>query len=543
MVVTLLEEERIVHLSLPKKKKGIYWIKDWEINDTFIYIEAVHGEWVAKSSANMWFVDDENNRIEEVRLSTFQLYSVKVVKREQLAHIIVEPDMYVQRYQLQTTDDILIGRSRENDICLDSIAVSSIHARLSKSIDSWVLLDNNSSNGVYVNNLRIHNSYVLKPGDVIYIMGFLLIMGKGFLAISNPNHMVKKNFKRLVVNKDKKLLKKRRKVYNTIDYFVPKMQCIAMNTSLKQCIDIIENEKADLWSCKKEHSQFVKIRVGDDTHISLQDYVSVGVQGYKEHLYSFCKGFIIHLVTRYSYADVKIVFLSDNHSAKEFYVARWLPHMWDNPRIQSFFVRERCDVERLVTHIKNQYMKGSKLHTTKAPYYIVLGFNRELEKMLYESGLYKELNIRYFIFADNDKESFWKYDILLELDNDQGKLSYIKENRNQEFVPDQYTGNLDMLCLQLANTNIEMDNTCEGYYTVEIYVPSYGNVYDVRIPRYDRIGEILFCIEKQIAQQEKGYRISNGDAILCDREDGIVLDIELTPEESGVLNGTRLMLI
>lgn len=217
--------------------------------------------------------------------------------------------------------------------------------------------------------------------------------------------------------------------------------------------------------------------------------------------------------------------------------------MWDNPRLQSFFVRERCDVESFVKLIKNQHTKEFKSDTEKAPYYIVLGFNRELEKMLYESGLSEDWNIRYFIFLDYNKESFLKYDILLELDNDQGKLSYITENRNQEFVPDQYTETLDMLYLQLANTQIEMDGTYGEHYIVELYVPVYGKVYDVRMPRNDRIGDLLLFIEKQIAQQEKGYPISKGDAILCDREDGIVLDTELTPEESGVLNGTRLMLI
>ncbi len=543
MIVTLLEKERIVNLSLPKKKKGIYWIRDWETNDTFISVEAIHGEWIAKSSANMWFVDDESNRIEEVRLSAFQLYSVKNMKNERLAHIMVEPDMHVQRYQIQTTDDILIGRSRENDICLDSIAVSSVHARLSRTIDSWVLLDNNSSNGVYVNNSRIRNSCVLKPGDVIYIMGFRLIMGKGFLAVSNFEHMVTVNYNRLAPIRSKILSRKERKVCNTIDYFVPQMQCTEMNASLEQCIDIIENERTALWSCTKENPHFLNIRVGEKTYISLQEYVSIGVKGCKEHLYSFCRGLMLQFITHYSYADVKIIFLSDDNTAKEFHMAKWLPHMWDNQRQQSFFLRERCDIEKVITHIKKQYTRGMKSDVAKLPYYIVFGFNRELEKMLYEGGLPEEWNIRYFIFLDYDKESFLRNDILLELDNDQGTLSDIAENRNKEFVPDQYTENLDMLYLQLANTHIEMDDTYEEHYTVELYVPAYGNTYDVRIPRNDRIGELLPLVEKQIVQQEEGYLFSKGNAILCDREDGIILDTELTPEESGILNGTRLMLI
>ncbi len=543
MIVTLLEKERIVNLSLPNKKKGNFWIRDWKIGDKLVSVEANHGEWIAKSSVNMWFVDDKNNRIEKVRLGSFQLYSVKTMKEDYIAHIMVEPNMHCKRYRIETTDDIWIGRSRENDICLDSIAVSAVHARLSRKKDGWMLFDENSSNGVYVNNSRIHNPCVLKPGDVIYIMGFRLIMGKGFLAIYNPSHMVSVNHSQLVPICFKSEPKVKRKEYDTIQYFVPHMEYDASNVSLEQCIDIIKNEKAALWSCTQENPHFLNIIMGAEAHISLQKVSSIGVRGCKEQLYSFCRGLILKLIASHSYTDVKLIFLSDKKAIQEFSMARWLPHMWDNQRQQSFFVREYCDVERLVTHIKKQYTREMKFETTKLPYYIVFGFNRELEKVWYESGLSKNENIRYFIFSDNYLESFMCYDILLELDNTKGMLSDTVKKGKYEFVPDKCTENLDMLYLQLANTHIKMQHQSEEHYVVELYVPAYGNTYDVHIPRNERIGEILPLIEKQIDRQAIGYQVSNKEAILCDREEGIVLDTELTPEESGVLNGTRLMLI
>ena len=78
---------------------------------------------------------------------------------------------------------------------------------------------------------------------------------------------------------------------------------------------------------------------------------------------------------------------------------------------------------------------------------------------------------------------------------------------------------------------------------IELYLPASGKRYDIRIPAILRVGDIILLIEKCMAQLEKGYFVIRGDAVLCDRITGLALDVNLTPNELGILNGTKLMLI
>ena len=71
--------------------------------------------------------------------------------------------------------DYYIGRSSENNIILDDITVSRKHAILSVSNEIIKIQDNNSTNGIYVNN-EIKNDCILKSGDKIQIGKYLLLL-------------------------------------------------------------------------------------------------------------------------------------------------------------------------------------------------------------------------------------------------------------------------------------------------------------------------------------------------------------------------------
>jgi predicted component of type VI protein secretion system len=57
-----------------------------------------------------------------------------------------------------------VGRSRENDVCLGDPEVSRHHCELQRIEDVIVVADLASSNGTFVNGLRITQA-ILKPGD------------------------------------------------------------------------------------------------------------------------------------------------------------------------------------------------------------------------------------------------------------------------------------------------------------------------------------------------------------------------------------------
>jgi pSer/pThr/pTyr-binding forkhead associated (FHA) protein len=63
---------------------------------------------------------------------------------------------------------LLIGRSKHNDIALPSKFVSQHHAMLVRNGDATILMDLNSTNGVFVNSKRVSNHFLIHD-DVISV--------------------------------------------------------------------------------------------------------------------------------------------------------------------------------------------------------------------------------------------------------------------------------------------------------------------------------------------------------------------------------------
>jgi predicted component of type VI protein secretion system len=75
-------------------------------------------------------------------------------------------------------NSMTIGRSEGNDIVIDNLAVSSLHARIDKAEDAYILTDLQSTNGTFVNDKRIV-SHRLQHKDKIIVGKHLL-----FFALS-----------------------------------------------------------------------------------------------------------------------------------------------------------------------------------------------------------------------------------------------------------------------------------------------------------------------------------------------------------------------
>jgi pSer/pThr/pTyr-binding forkhead associated (FHA) protein len=77
-------------------------------------------------------------------------------------------------------NEIIIGRNAANDIAIENLAVSKQHARIVKQDEAYYVEDLNSTNGTYLNKIRITKKN-LNNNDII-------IIGKHSLEI----HFVKK---------------------------------------------------------------------------------------------------------------------------------------------------------------------------------------------------------------------------------------------------------------------------------------------------------------------------------------------------------------
>ena len=89
-----------------------------------------------------------------------------------MLQVLYEADGRPQVFNL-TKNEASIGRSNENDIVLNDFSVSRRHAYLKKENGIWVIYDNQSTNGVRVNDRPMPRSAVV-DGDQALIGTFLL---------------------------------------------------------------------------------------------------------------------------------------------------------------------------------------------------------------------------------------------------------------------------------------------------------------------------------------------------------------------------------
>ncbi len=85
-------------------------------------------------------------------------------------------DRILKEYQF--TSDITIGRIFGNDIVVENPAVSGKHARIEVIDNHYILKDQGSKNGVFVNERKI-KEYELKEGDKILVGKHILEFGSG----------------------------------------------------------------------------------------------------------------------------------------------------------------------------------------------------------------------------------------------------------------------------------------------------------------------------------------------------------------------------
>jgi len=73
-------------------------------------------------------------------------------------------------------DRLSIGRGKENNLVLQDNGISRKHAVIEPTSAGWLIRDLNSTNGTWLNGVRITNAVILKAGD-------RLEFGKTFLRL------------------------------------------------------------------------------------------------------------------------------------------------------------------------------------------------------------------------------------------------------------------------------------------------------------------------------------------------------------------------
>ena len=203
MIINLIKSQQMFSLTLPNKVKGQYWVTDIDENGKprdLISIEAINGDWVLKSNKFVSILNSENKPVDNTVLKPSNFFNLKINGIEESVKLFTEKiDSSRQTFRkvvIRTADTLSIGRTEENNICFENKFVSSKHAKLSYANGAWSILDTGSTNGTYVNGYRVDSKNLI-AGDHIYIMGLRIVVGHNFLAINNPDSLVKINSKSL----------------------------------------------------------------------------------------------------------------------------------------------------------------------------------------------------------------------------------------------------------------------------------------------------------------------------------------------------------
>lgn len=80
-------------------------------------------------------------------------------------------------------------------------------------------------------------------------------------------------------------------------------------------------------------------------------------------------------------------------------------------------------------------------------------------------------------------------------------------------------------------------------FLVEVYVPVLGKAWDMFIPQSMQMYEVLELVKKAVTDLSEGRFIADENTAICYREDGTILNINLSVTELGIKNGSKLMLI
>lgn len=325
MLVTLLAEEGISSLLLPDKIKGEYWVKNQKNGKPLIKIEGSHNQWTVFSNQEIQILDGTGNDIVSVQLQPCNLYSMKENSTNVITHLFAEPTTedwkgYI-RYTINGKQDIHIGRSEANSICIHNIAVSAIHAGLEKKEGRWVIYDKDSVNGIYVNHCRVHGNYLLNPGDIVYIMGFRILIGKEFLAMNHPEYGIILDKRRFLPFNRRDMLQKEVKRKTEPEYYYRSARLTKEEHyfTVKECKEIITKGKSILWERGWRETDFLKVRIGkENTVLDLKSHSITGITGNGTDCLAFAKGILLQLITYYGYDELKIVFLLDEETKGNF---------------------------------------------------------------------------------------------------------------------------------------------------------------------------------------------------------------------------------
>ena len=209
MQVILFDIEKNYTLTLPSAISGKFWMENIQSRGETKKVLAVEADmernaWMIRKGNGIQGMIENDCEVDKIWLKAGNVY--RIFLRYGQVHeaflLAEEEDESFQRftkYKWSGNGCLTIGRSAGQCIQLNNSMVSGEHLMLSRQNDSWAILNAPGKNGTYINSVKVDGAIALKPGDVISILYYKIVIGYDFIAINNPNHTVSINTDMLTV--------------------------------------------------------------------------------------------------------------------------------------------------------------------------------------------------------------------------------------------------------------------------------------------------------------------------------------------------------
>ena len=145
-----------------------------------------HGQWIIEDRANYGDRPSKNGLIyNDTYVKYKPIYDGDYIRIDNPHRTIAKGVLFLfasqdsdnkwKDFPIGGRDEIVVGRDESCNIVLPHISVSKIHARIIKEGNNYYLIDNNSTNGILVNDHQVIGKTLLNEKDIICITNSKLI--------------------------------------------------------------------------------------------------------------------------------------------------------------------------------------------------------------------------------------------------------------------------------------------------------------------------------------------------------------------------------
>ena len=197
MQIVVIKKENLYKYPFPNEFISTYWIKD---HDEFgnerdlLSMENLNGNWIIIANEQCKIVDN-GTEVKSATLTLNKFYLLKIITKNSVTNAIIYAcnpnDISYETYYLED-GEYAIGSHSTQNIILNNNMINEEHAVLIKNNNKYTIKTKDKNFGIYVNDKREVNK-ALENGDIIFIMGYKIIIINSYIIINSNSNGVRFN--------------------------------------------------------------------------------------------------------------------------------------------------------------------------------------------------------------------------------------------------------------------------------------------------------------------------------------------------------------